>query len=101
MPKRHIKDLYSLGKEDLPLIEHMRTVSQQLVAGKGARIIDHTEEASSNGLVMGFHKPLSTSIDHLHLHVFQMPWTSPWLAMRKYNWLFFERVEETVARVGR
>lgn len=69
-----------------------------MIDGKGAKVIDHTE--TQGDVVVGFHKPLSTSIDHLHMHAFKLPWRSSWLAMRKYNWLFFERVEETLARVG-
>ena len=37
---------------------------------------------------IGFHRPLSTSIDHLHMHVFILPFRK-WDANIKYNRFFF------------
>lgn len=99
--KDHIKNVQHLEARHKPLIREMKSealkVLQETLDEGGTRLID-SEDASD--ILIGFHYPLSTSQDHLHMHAFRLPFKSQCVALRKYyNPLFFERVESTLARI--
>ena len=45
-------------------------------------------------VLIGFHRVLSTSIDHLHMHLFILPWKDWRIGVKKFNPLFFATFEE-------
>ena len=49
-------------------------------------------------LKIGFHRVLSTSIDHLHMHVFLLPFNSKFETKKKYNSFFFADFEEIIGK---
>ncbi|KAJ7266553.1 HIT-like protein [Mycena rebaudengoi] len=65
IPKRHIKSVKSLQKQDLDLVINMKNI--------GDKLLDDLHVASSMR-VMGFHIPPFNSVNHLHLHVHGLPY---------------------------
>ncbi|XP_053211306.1 adenosine 5'-monophosphoramidase HINT3-like [Panonychus citri] len=60
IPKKHIKDVKSLTKNDLSLVENMKQIAIDLVKEK---------QFNMNTTRLGFHLPPFNSIGHLHLHL--------------------------------
>lgn len=56
---RHIRGVENLEQEDIPLLQHMRQIGQQL--------------SSSPACYTGFHQWPLRSVDHLHLHCIVPP----------------------------
>jgi hypothetical protein len=68
-----------------------------LSSTNNARVI---ESEDSQKVLLGFHKPLCTSVDHLHLHAFELPFKSCITAWYKFhNPMFFETVESVISRL--
>ena len=88
IPKRHIKDLYHLKENDLQLLEHMKEVSELL----------KSQLSPSNDMNIGFHHPIITSVQHLHLHVLSLPYTNPIAGSFHFNSLFFIRINDSIAK---
>ena len=72
----HIKNINTLTKNDKDLIFLMKEISLKILNKKDEEII------------MGFHRVFSTSIDHLHMHVFVLPFKS-YMMKLKYTPFFF------------
>ena len=47
------------------------------------------EQSNSNNFQIGFHKPFSNSIDHLHMHAFELPFKDWYTKYVKYTSFFF------------
>ncbi len=94
-PKAHIKDVGCLNASHEDILLRMHKIANKLAQGNtNLKVID--EEAANTSLI-GFHKPLSTSIDHLHLHVFSLPFKSCFEASYKfYNPLFFISLDDVL-----
>ncbi|CAH0546233.1 unnamed protein product [Brassicogethes aeneus] len=60
IPKKHIVNVNSLTKSDIPLINQLLENGKRIVEELGG----DTED-----MLMGFHKPPFNSISHLHLHL--------------------------------
>jgi histidine triad (HIT) family protein len=86
IPKRHIKNLLALKKEDLGLLEHMKDVAQKLDSGLGTQGADFI-----------FHKSAFNSILHLHLHIMFYPLTRPFLRRIIFNPLFCSTIDSTIS----
>ena len=65
IPKQHHANIKTLTKADLELVKRMKERAEMLFK----------EHGKVNG-VFGFHVPPFTSIDHLHLHMLEKPFTS-------------------------
>ena len=97
-PKTHLKDVNSLQPKHYDLVKHMKEKAEDLLdSSDGVRVID--SEAESKETLIGFHVPLSTSIDHLHMHAFKLPFFSKCYQMRKYNSFFFVTAEDVLNRL--
>ncbi|CAI2380393.1 unnamed protein product [Moneuplotes crassus] len=59
VPFRHIQNIFALQKQDVVLIEKMKEIGATLLYENGCRRRD---------IVLGFHIPPYTSVDHLHMH---------------------------------
>ncbi|KAL0270600.1 UNVERIFIED_CONTAM: hypothetical protein PYX00_007955 [Menopon gallinae] len=59
VPKRHIKDVRELNKDNIPLLQRMIELGHKVLEEQGADIRDSR---------FGFHWPPFHSISHLHLH---------------------------------
>ncbi|KAK2594838.1 hypothetical protein QQS21_007466 [Conoideocrella luteorostrata] len=75
-PARHIRDIEALTSEDVPLLEHMKSVKQMILAAQPQPIPPSTIHS-------GYHRGRRTlgpiilpdiiSVHHLHLHVMVEP----------------------------
>ena len=54
------------------------------------------DEDDTSDIMIGFHRPLSTSIEHLHMHAFKLPFKSRWTKFRKYNPMFFVTIDNVI-----
>lgn len=52
----------------------MRKVGLLLLQDSKIKVIDDASD-----VVLGFHRPLSTSVEHLHMHAFKLPFKSSWM----------------------
>lgn len=63
IPKRLVPSVFSLTRDDLPILEEMRRVALQLIQ-------NHYPKAYEKGdYILCFHVPPFNSVDHLHLHM--------------------------------
>jgi sulfate adenylyltransferase (ADP) / adenylylsulfatase len=72
-----VKDLTT---EHIELAEHMGTVGRELLAANAAAAGRTTTAAS---FLLLYHAPPFNSIDHLHVHCFELPFKS-WGHSKKY-----------------
>jgi diadenosine tetraphosphate (Ap4A) HIT family hydrolase len=87
IPKRHIKNLMALRREDLELLEHMKNIGREVAEKFGF------EES----LVMGFHRSLFNSVLHLHLHVIGLPFTAGFLHEKViFNRINFVSIDDVI-----
>ena len=70
IPKRHIKNLNYLTKNDLDLLNHMYITARDFI------ILNYKEHLINNNPIFGFHKPPFYSITHLHMHCIIPPYTN-------------------------
>ncbi|KAK7907831.1 hypothetical protein WMY93_016443 [Mugilogobius chulae] len=61
VPKEHIVSCHSLQWHDYTLVERM--------AQMGKAVLQEQGFSNIKNITLGFHRPLYTSVDHLHLHV--------------------------------
>ena len=85
-PKRHIKNVNALTPAHGPLLKHMHKVANQLLGEVPAAKV-------------GFHRVLSTSVDHLHMHAFELPFKSCYIANRKYHRGYFLDIQKIYDRL--
>ncbi|KAG5175102.1 HIT-like domain-containing protein [Tribonema minus] len=96
VPKTHIKTVNDLRTEDASLAAHMRqvataTLTQQAAAQ--ARTLDPRD------IRLTYHAPPFNSIDHLHLHAFEMPFAkNPLLSIKYAPWALWCKQHEDVER---
>ncbi|EIM90893.1 HIT-like protein [Stereum hirsutum FP-91666 SS1] len=77
VPKRHVKSVKILTKVDVDMLRQM----EQL----GHSTLSILEASDTYDCRMGFHIPPFNSVNHLHLHVFSLPFLS-WYKKVKYPW---------------
>lgn len=97
-PVEHIKSINTLKKEHLPLLEYMKSKALEIIKKKMDK---NGEIFDESNLLIGFHRVLSTSIDHLHMHVFILPFKNPWESNKKYNRYFFAEFQEIIDKLQR
>jgi len=67
IPRNHIRSIKSLTKSDVELVKSMEDIGHKILDGLSTPRSMHR---------MGFHIPPFNSINHLHLHVQALPYTS-------------------------
>lgn len=75
VPKRHIRNVRSLQKSDIPLLENLYAVGSRALKQRSPDSDPKTHQFC-------FHVPPINSIDHLHLHCQAPPFVSPWAALK-------------------
>ncbi|KAF6756820.1 HIT-like protein [Ephemerocybe angulata] len=73
-PKKHVESVRSLKKENVPFLKDMESVGNKLM---------NKYNIPEDDRRMGFHIPPFNSVNHLHLHVHALPYTST-LKQKKY-----------------
>lgn len=63
IPKKHIKNVEHLTRDDIPMLNAMKKVGMNLLKRKDVNIDEGIDEAR-----FGFHWPRYTTVDHLHMH---------------------------------
>ena len=75
VPRAHIHNAVTLRKENLPLLDYMKSV--------GEKVLKVRAPAAAEAQFV-FHVAPFNSIDHLHLHCQALPFTS-WWSSAKYR----------------
>ena len=82
-PRQHIRDARTLSIDQLPIIDKMAELGQQVLAERGGSVDD---------VRMGFHWPPFLMVRHLHMHVIspasQMSWLHRNIVFRKDSFAF-------------
>ncbi|KAI0322550.1 HIT-like protein [Amylostereum chailletii] len=97
IPRKHITSVKNLRKKDADMVKAMEHIGRSYLDELG--IPPHLQR-------LGFHVPPITSVNHLHLHVFGLPWKST-VVQSKYpvkhggggyikGWSWFAEVEQTI-----
>ena len=87
VPVEHIKSINTLENSDIELLNGMKNKSMEILIDK---MKIQKKEIDYNKIRIGFHRVLSTSIDHLHMHAFLLPFKSWfWTGIVKFNRFFF------------
>ena len=71
IPKVHIKDINSLTKEHVSLLENMRKFAVDYITERFK-----AEKTTEKDVIFGFHVPPFTSVNHLHMHCLIPPYKS-------------------------
>mmetsp|Transcript_3960 Transcript_3960/g.14592 ORF Transcript_3960/g.14592 Transcript_3960/m.14592 type:complete len:191 (+) Transcript_3960:141-713(+) len=111
IPKKHISSARALtGTEDAGLAKRMldlgrRVIGENAAAETSDKKENNNSDAGDVKTRFGFHLPPFNSVDHLHMHAFQLPFVPGWKE-RKYSvdsWarFAFEPAGETVGRLQR
>ncbi|ORZ20331.1 scavenger mRNA decapping enzyme C-term binding-domain-containing protein [Absidia repens] len=79
IPRKHIGTVKNLEKKDIPLLQKMIGLGQQLLKEQGYQIDDDKEQFR-----LGFHAPPFNSVNHLHMHVIGLPFKNGW---RKWKYM--------------
>ena len=71
IPKKHIKDINSLTKDDIPMLEEMKKLAINYLTETFGK-----EGVTEKDIIFGFHIPPFTSIPHLHMHCIVPPYNN-------------------------
>lgn len=63
IPKNHVKSVFQLREDDVPLLEDMHDMAIDLVQKY------YPEAAQTKDYILCYHVPPFNSVDHIHLHV--------------------------------
>eukprot|EP00879_Flechtneria_rotunda_P012820 GHRR01013386.1.p1 GENE.GHRR01013386.1~~GHRR01013386.1.p1 ORF type:complete len:188 (+),score=52.39 GHRR01013386.1:312-875(+) len=113
IPRTHIPNVNSLTAADSQLVRHMLAIGQHLLQKQAQPPGQLQQQQRRWTRVMccsrqqltqykyGFHKPPFRSIDHLHLHCFELP--HKWYRWVQYqsslNWITAEELNDKLARL--
>jgi hypothetical protein len=104
VPRAHIRTINDILPSDGPLIRDMRRVGERLLdacvqkAGRSSQA--SVGQPPRDRRILGFHTPPFHSIDHLHLHCIELPFTQPFAAWRySPRSLWFLSVDSVLARM--
>ncbi|VDB86653.1 unnamed protein product [Peniophora sp. CBMAI 1063] len=97
IPRKHVVSIKALNASDAGMLRDMERI--------GTERLDVLDVPQGQRL-MGFHIPPFNSVDHLHLHVFGLPWRSG-LKHAKYpfragsngdvkGWTWFVEIEQAI-----
>ena len=88
IPKTHHKNINSIS--DITILKRMKDIAIQVYA----------QEGKKDGL-FGFHVPPFTSVDHLHLHIIERPFTSIFgsILFPSFNSLWFKTIDSAIANL--
>jgi sulfate adenylyltransferase (ADP) / adenylylsulfatase len=76
----HISGTEALRSDHIPLLLHMKEVGDRVCAERSCARQDSEDTQAPR--VVGFHRKPLRSVDHLHLHVMQPPFTPKWQRIR-------------------
>ena len=92
LPREHYDNIYSLGRSEVPLIEHMYEVGGGILREEAPGAVEYR---------FGFHVPPRMSVNHLHLHCMALPFRRCWSRVSFSNKLWLMSPEDLIARVTR
>ena len=78
IPKRHIKNINELTRNDIGLLNHMYITAKEFIEK------NYQQYLLENNVIFGFHKPPFYSITHLHMHCIIPPYTN--YIMKAFNY---------------
>jgi diadenosine tetraphosphate (Ap4A) HIT family hydrolase len=84
IPKKHIVDTNCLTKDDLEMLEKMKSISEKLL----------NDWNPDEPYRLYFHKARITAIKHLHLHLLVEPMN--FKGKLFFNWLTLNRLEDII-----
>ena len=84
VPRKHITSARVLTGEDAGLARRMLEVGKKVVGGGAAEKSENETTSGENTTRFGYHLPPFNSVDHLHMHAFQLPFDPEWKE-RKYS----------------
>jgi diadenosine tetraphosphate (Ap4A) HIT family hydrolase len=93
IPKEHIGSVKDLKPSDLEVLQEMRILSSKL-----------QEEHGLTNVVLGFHIPPFTSVDHIHLHIIEKPFLNVWRSLKYPSWkgnTWFETLDSAITRFSK
>lgn len=90
IPKEHIKDINSLTKEHIPMLEQMKDMASNYLIETYA-----DEGVTKENIIFGFHIPPFTSISHLHMHCVIPPYNN-WYYVLMNDYLIFRNLETVI-----
>ena len=83
VPRRHMNNCKSLTHEDIPIVERMAEVGNQVLSQQGANVQNSR---------IGFHWPPFVFVGHLHMHVLspveEMSWFNRTVLFRQDSFAF-------------
>jgi len=101
IPREHIESVKSLNREDVGLVTAMRDVGNEALT---------LLKVSTDQRLSGFHIPPFTSVAHIHLHCFGLPFNNT-LSRLKYpvverrngtkGWSWFAEVSQVIRTLER
>ena len=104
VPRAHIRTIKDILPSDRPLIRDMQRVGELLLDARvqeaGKPSPELVGQRPRDRRILGFHTPPFHSIDHLHLHCIELPFTQPFAAWRySTRSLWFLSVDSVLARL--
>ena len=63
------------------------------------KLLGKKEKEDDSSVKIGFHRVLSTSVDHLHMHGFELPFKSNWIKYTKYHPGYFLDIDKVYNRL--
>ncbi|KAI8337228.1 HIT-like domain-containing protein [Chlamydoabsidia padenii] len=79
IPRKHIGTVKDMKKKDIPLLQDMIGLGEQLLKDHGYQVNDNKERYR-----LGFHVPPFNSVNHLHMHVIGLDFKNEW---RKWKYM--------------
>jgi diadenosine tetraphosphate (Ap4A) HIT family hydrolase len=84
VPKLHYKNVLTLTKEDISLLEHLRSCGEKTLKDMIHCDKNLAGSPKEDDFIFCFHVPPFNSIDHLHLHCIAPPFND-WSGSIKYS----------------
>ncbi|CDW89074.1 histidine triad family protein [Stylonychia lemnae] len=108
VPHKHIRHINTIEStpESLALLKKMQKVALDLLKQihlkefeKQQALSDKPLEFKEGQYLLGFHRSFAISVDHLHMHAFELPFKSTFIYWRKTCWIFFMKIEDLISYI--
>ncbi|CAG8575365.1 13683_t:CDS:2, partial [Acaulospora morrowiae] len=91
IPKKHIKNINELKKDDNELVKNMKETGLKLISEK---LGESQSSITSTEYLIGFVSPPFNSVAHMHMHVLTKPITCWWPRSVVFGRWIFKNVDE-------